>query len=147
MRLGDAELPALTRFRAAGQLVWLNRCQAGDRIDIGCLTIREGRVLHMPGELFVEYQLAAQEMRPDLFVCMAAYGDFAPGYIGTEIAYSEGGYETSRGVSLVAPQVEAALMTALRTLLAAPGRGPEKLGVDAHEREVQAARQRERANR
>ena len=29
----------------------------------------------MPGELFVEYQLAAQKMRPDHFVCMAAYAD------------------------------------------------------------------------
>ena len=53
------------------------------------------RVLHMPGELFVEYQLAAQKLRPDLFVAMAAYGDYGPGYIGTEVAYPQGGYETS----------------------------------------------------
>jgi hypothetical protein len=59
-------------------------------------------VLHMPGELFVEYQLAAQRMRPDRLVCMAAYGDYGPGYIGTEIAYSEGGYETGEA-SRVAP--------------------------------------------
>jgi hypothetical protein len=32
----------------------------------------------MPGELFVEYQLAAKAMRPDLFVTMAAYGDYGP---------------------------------------------------------------------
>ena len=30
----------------------------------------------MPGELFVEYQLAAQQMRPNDFVAMAAYGDY-----------------------------------------------------------------------
>jgi len=52
-------------------------------------------VLHMPGELFVEYQLAAQRMRPNDTVCMAAYGDYGPGYIGTQIAYTQGGYETS----------------------------------------------------
>ena len=58
----------------------------------------------MPGELFVEYQLAAQKFRPDLFVAMAAYGDYAPGYIGTEIAYPQGGYETGPRASLVAPR-------------------------------------------
>jgi len=73
-------------------------------------------VLHMPGELFVEYQLAAQKMRPDLFVAMAAYGDYAPGYIGTEVAYPQGGYETGK-VSLVAPKVEGVLMEAIERLL------------------------------
>ena len=58
-----------------------------------------------------------QQLRPDLFVCLAAYGDYAPGYIGTEIAYSQGGYETSPGVSLVAPSVEGLLLETLRKLL------------------------------
>jgi hypothetical protein len=71
----------------------------------------------MPGELFVEYQLAAQRMRPDLFVAMAAYGDYGPGYIGTEIAYSQGGYETGPNASLVAPEVEGVLMAAMRQIL------------------------------
>ena len=64
-------------------------------------------------------QLAAQQLRPELFVAMAAYGDYAPGYIGTEIAYSQGGYETSPGASKVAPQVEEVLMSAIRKLLEA----------------------------
>ncbi len=70
----------------------------------------------MPGELFVEYQLAAQEMKPEKFVAMAAYGDYGPGYIGTRIAYSQGGYETGP-VSRTSPEVEEVLMTALRELL------------------------------
>ena len=74
-------------------------------------------MLHLPGELFVEYQLAAQKMRPDLFVAMAAYGDYGPGYIGTEIAYSQGGYETSPRASLVAPGVEKVLMDTIGRLL------------------------------
>ena len=44
----------------------------------------------MPGELFVEYQLAAKAERKDLFVAMAAYGDYGPYYIGTAVAYTEG---------------------------------------------------------
>jgi hypothetical protein len=48
---------------------------------------------------------------------MAAYGDYAPGYIGTEIAYTEGGYETSQRATQVAPAVEKVLMSAIRQLL------------------------------
>ena len=73
--------------------------------------------LFRPGELFVEYQLQAVAMRPDLFVAMAAYGDYAPGYIGTEISYGQGGYETSARASRVAPSVEKVLVGAMRDLL------------------------------
>ena len=71
----------------------------------------------MPGELFVEYQLAAKKMRPDLFVTMAAYGDYGPGYIGTTIGYDQGGYETSHPASHVAPNVETVLTDGMRKLL------------------------------
>ena len=105
------------RGGAARSLAWLRRCKAGDPIDVACLTLGEARILHLPGELFVEYQIAAQKLRPDLFVAMAAYGDYAPGYIGTEVAYSQGGYETSDRASRVAPGVERVLMDAMRRLL------------------------------
>ncbi len=75
------------------------------------------RALYMPGELFVEYQLAAKAMRPDLHVAMAAYGDYGPGYIGTNQAYGQGGYETSEAASNVAPEVERVLMEGLGALL------------------------------
>jgi hypothetical protein len=55
-------------------------------------------------------------MKPQATVCMAAYGDYGPGYIGTEIAYSQGGYETSY-VSRVAPNVEKVLLEAIGQLL------------------------------
>lgn len=101
----------------ADQLAWIVRCEAGHEIDIACLRVGNARVVHMPGELFVEYQLAAKQLRPDLHVSMAAYGEYGPGYIGTEIAYSQGGYETSERASNVAPQVEAILMDAVKKLL------------------------------
>jgi hypothetical protein len=99
------------------QLAWVLRCASGHKIDISCLLVGDVRILHMPGELFVEYQLAAKELRPDLKVAMAAYGDYGPGYIGTEIAYAEGGYETSAAASKVAPGSEKVLMDAVKTLL------------------------------
>jgi hypothetical protein len=101
----------------ASRLAWLRRCQSGHRIEVACLSLGRARILHLPGELFVEYQLAAKAERPDLFVAMAAYGDYAPWYIGTAKAYEEGGYETGPTASNVAPDVERVLMGAIRKLL------------------------------
>jgi len=116
-QIGNAKLGRSTRIRSAVHLAWLRRCEEGHKIDISCLALGDVRILHMPGELFVEYQLAAQKMRPDLFVAMAAYGDYAPGYIGTAIAYGQGGYETSPLSSRVSRNVETVLMDAISHLL------------------------------
>ena len=115
-RMADAKLPMLDRLRAARNLAWAQRCEKGTKIDLGCLKAGPAYVLYMPGELFVEYQLAAQKMRSDSPVMMAAYGDYGMGYIGTEIAYTQGGYETGP-VSRVAPEVEGVLMTGMRELV------------------------------
>lgn len=114
--LADRAATERDRIRAARDLVFLRRGQSKDAVDIGCLRLGEARIVHMPGELFVEYQLSAQAMRPDSFVAMAAYGDYGSGYIGTAIAYSQGGYETSY-VSRVAPEVESVLTNAMQQLL------------------------------
>ncbi|MEP1647655.1 MAG: hypothetical protein ABJK10_26045, partial [Rhodopirellula bahusiensis] len=66
--------------------------------------------------------------RPDLKVAMAAYGDYGPGYIGTEEAYGQGGYETSQRASKVAPAVETVLMKGVQKLL----------GVDSTDQSEQA---------
>jgi hypothetical protein len=110
-------LPARGYVAQADQLAWVVRCKSGHAIDLACLRIGDVRVLHMPGELFVEYQLAAKRMRPDLHVAMAAYGDYGPAYIGTAVAYAEGGYETGPRASNVAPEVELVLMGAIKRLL------------------------------
>ncbi|MBI2479378.1 MAG: hypothetical protein HYV60_12325 [Planctomycetia bacterium] len=115
--IDDDKTPAATRLNSASHLAWLKRNQSGLTIGTSCLRLGDVYIVHMPGELFIEYQLAAQAMRPNNTVCMAAYGDYGPGYIGTEIAYGQGGYETSDRASRVAPQVEGVLMKALRRLL------------------------------
>ena len=107
--------PASTQ--AAQKLAWLMRQQSQHAIDIPMLSLGDIRLVHMPGELFVEYQLAAKAMRPDLKVAMAAYGDYGPCYIGTAIAYDQGGYETSEGATNVSAAVEPVLLDALRQLL------------------------------
>jgi hypothetical protein len=118
-RLQNPQQKQTERLRAARDLIFVRRTRDGHRIPVTCLQLGPARVLHLPGELFVEYQLAAQRMRPGEFVAMAAYGDYGTGYIGTEIAYGQGGYETGP-VSRVAPGVEKVLMTALRDLVDRP---------------------------
>jgi hypothetical protein len=104
------------RARAARDLAWARRVKAHRPIQLSCLRLPGVSLVHMPGELFVEYQLAAAQMQPAATVCMAAYGDYGPGYIGTERSYAEGGYETGY-VSLVAPEVERVLKDGMAELL------------------------------
>jgi hypothetical protein len=112
--------PARGYISYADQLAWVTRSKSGHSTEITCLRIGDSRMLHLPGELFVEYQLAAKAMRPDLHVTMAAYGDYGPGYIGVEKAYAEGGYETGPNSSNVAPGAESILLGAMEQLLTAP---------------------------
>lgn len=114
--LSNKKAKTLSRLKAARNIAWAKRAMDSQDITIGRLRLGPIDILQMPGELFVEYQLAAQKMRPDAFVCMAAYGDYGPGYIGTAIAYTQGGYETGP-VSRVSPRVEVVLMKAMQELL------------------------------
>jgi hypothetical protein len=114
--LNNTDAKLIPRVRAARNIAWAQRATDGPAITIARLRLGPIDILHMPGELFVEYQLAAQKMRLNAFVCMAAYGDYGPGYIGTAIAYTQGGYETGP-VSRVSPRVEKILMDAMHELL------------------------------
>lgn len=98
------------------KLVWLRRLEAGKKIDVSLLSIGKARILHLPGEPFVEYQLAAKAERPDLFVAVAGYGDYGVGYIGNAAAYAQGGYETGQASGVTA-EAEGILMKAIRKLM------------------------------
>jgi hypothetical protein len=114
--LHDDKQPLIPRLQAARAVAWARRTGSGHKINIARLRLGPIDILHLPGELFVEYQLAAQKLRPASFVCLAAYGDYGTGYIGTADAYTQGGYETSI-VSRVSPRSEAILMRAIGELL------------------------------
>lgn len=115
--LADENAEIRARVRAARALAFMWRMNSGHKIDLAALDIGPATVLHMPGELCIGYQLAAQDMRPDRFVCMAAYGEYGPGYICLREAYAQGGYEPS--ASRVSPDVEDVLMDAMSALLQA----------------------------
>lgn len=101
-------------------MAFLDRMVNDEKIDIGMLQMNDIRVLFMPGELFVEYQLAAKAERPDLKIAMAAYGDLGSGYIGTANLYEKGGYKVSERASNLDPSVEGVLMGAIIKLLNKP---------------------------
>jgi hypothetical protein len=104
-------------------MAWLKRRDTP--IEVNCLDFGNGVLnLFLPGEAFVEYQLAAQRMRPDAVVHVAAYGDDGPGYIPTAKAYLEGGYEPT--VALAGPDSEAILLKTIRKLLQVEGKGDRK---------------------
>lgn len=113
----DGKATKARRGNAAFQLAWLERI---DRpVDVCCLDLGEALLLHLPGEAFIEYQLAAQALRKDRFVCVAAYGDGGPGYIPTDRAFFEGGYEPT--VALAAPCEKLLLAGMARALGARDG--------------------------
>ncbi len=118
--LGDPDQAVMSRLNAAMQLAYLREHQAGQGIAISRWRIGGVDALHMPAELFVEYQLAAQRLQPDRTVAMAAYGQYGPQYIGTAVAYEQGGYETSPRASCVDQQAEPILMGAIAELLGVP---------------------------
>lgn len=82
-----------TRLLAALDLAWLHRLKENPKVDLACLSFGPVKILMLPGESFVEYQLYAQNIRPDDFVAVAAYGEGGTGYICMDAALSEGGYE------------------------------------------------------
>lgn len=106
------------KFRAAEKLAWYQRNTSGLLVDVAALRLGKIWILSLPGESFIEYQLAAQQMEPGGVVCTAAYADYGPGYIGTKKSYFEkGGYETSDIVSGTGPGVEDVLMKAMEAIL------------------------------
>ncbi len=74
---------------AALGLSWKQRCERGIPIDVPLIDFGVAQYVLLPAESYVEYQLAAQELRPDSFVVVAGYGECGPGYIPIERAWKE----------------------------------------------------------
>lgn len=116
-QLASDSISPNVKLNAAKHLAWLQRTRSGHKIDVSALQIDDISILNLPGELFIEYQLAAQKLKPEEKICVAAYGEYGPGYIGTKKAYSQGGYETSERASRVSEDAEEVLLQAIREVL------------------------------
>ena len=71
------------------RLSWKKRVDAGKPIDLPVLDFGSAVLALLPAESYVEFQLAAQKLRPDSFVLVAGYGECGPGYIPIERAWKE----------------------------------------------------------
>ena len=97
---------------------WHARVARGQPIDLPVIDFGPALVVLLPGESYVEYQLLAQQLRPDRFVFTIGYGECATGYVPTERAWQE--QDTNlRDWCWVAPGAEAVLTDALRKVLEA----------------------------
>ncbi len=113
--IADSGLGDDFRKHAAMALVHLRWVREGKTTPLTSLRLGDDiRIIHLPGEPFIDYQLYVQESYPEKFIAVAGYGDGIPGYIPLAESFAEGGYEIR--TSYVAPDVEQELKQVLMTL-------------------------------
>ena len=92
--LADPKSSFRQKLKAGFNLAWVQRVKRGELVQLSSLTMGDICLVHLCGEPFVQYQLAAQKMAPAKFVCVAGYGDCAMSYIGGDAMLRDvGGYE------------------------------------------------------
>ncbi|MBM4074095.1 MAG: hypothetical protein FJ267_00440 [Planctomycetes bacterium] len=105
------------RCLAALALSWRKRHAAKQAIDLPVLDFGSAAISLLPGETYVAFQLAAQQMRPNDFVIVMGYGESAPGFVPIEQAWKEGDSNLSSWC-WVDPGCEPIMTAALRKSLA-----------------------------
>jgi len=104
----------VTMARAAQEGLLESFYAAGRPAEVQVIRIGPWSFVGWPGEVFVEYALALKAQAPDTFVISLANGELQ-GYIATEAAAIEGGYEASN--ALFAPASGQLLVSAALQLL------------------------------
>jgi hypothetical protein len=120
--MNDARSDPEVRRQAAGRLLQFERL--GGPMELASIELGPATIVHLPGEPMVEFQKYAQRIAPQKFVAVAGYGLGTPGYICTEAAFEEGGYEP--GASAVVPESEKRMKTAIRQMLGVESAGREE---------------------
>ena len=104
------------RNRTSYELAYQRRAaKKAPPIVLSALHVNDVTLLHLPAEVFVEYQMRAQGLAPKRFVATAAYGDGGPWYIPTKEEYPHGGYEVT--VAFCDPAVDDELTGGIKRLL------------------------------
>lgn len=119
--LDDPKAPFIDRSHAARNLAWIQACEKGRGISVAVLRLGPAYIVFSEGELFVQYQLAAEAMQPGKFVAMATYGGNGVGVVCTKSAYSEKkGYDEEIFFSRTSAGAEEVMMRTFHTLLQHP---------------------------
>lgn len=113
--LNDPAQRTEDRILAAMGLSSRQRVSAGKPIDVPCIELGPARLVLLPGESFVGYQLMAQSLAPDAFVVTVGYGECWPGYIPTNAAFADHFHDKWLWVG---PGSEEPMHRALQSLLA-----------------------------
>ena len=114
-RLAPERLPRERNLAAMG-LSCRKRVDAGQPIDVPLIDFGAAQLLLLPGESYVEFQLAAQRMKPGSFMLVAGFGESATGYVPTEQAVTEQDTNLADWC-WVAPGAEAALLAAIKRVM------------------------------
>ena len=110
----EKESPAV-RIRSAMKLAWIDRCEQGPPLFLSSLHLNRIAALHLPAEMFLEYQLRAQTWAAGRQLATAAYGDGGPWYIPIAEEFPFGGYEVD--FAFCGKSVDAILSKAIRSLV------------------------------
>lgn len=113
--LANSAASPADRIRSAMKLIWMERCAEQIPLVISALRINRMVSLHLPAEMFVDYQLRIQKLAPSLQIATAAYGDGGPWYIPTAQEFPSGGYEVD--YAFCGPEVDTILSATFRPLL------------------------------
>jgi len=89
---------------------------------VQAIRIDDGVIVGLPGEVFVEYALGTRSSSPFDPTITLGYTNGVIGYVPTEKAYGEGGYEIDTaykfyGVQMISPESERIINDGVRTLL------------------------------
>jgi hypothetical protein len=114
-QMNEVKLSAEWRLYAATDAIYIDRI--AQPLPSSSLQMGRVHILNLPGECLLDFQLFAQRAAPEQFVAVAICGDYGPGYICTDKALAEGGYEAS--YETTAPGSEAIVNATIVKLLGA----------------------------
>lgn len=104
--------PAQDRYRAAITIAFSKRKEP---LQLAALHLGNFAVLHLPGEPMLYFQKFAAQAAAGKTVMAAGYGDISPGYLCTDEAFRQGGYEP--GASNAGASMESVLIQAIQEVV------------------------------
>ena len=110
---GMEERPAADLYRSAISVAFARRERP---LEVSALDLGAALILHLPGEPMLAFSRYAQQVATAGTAIVAGYGDISPGYICTDEAFGQGGYEPSAANS--GPGTEAQLKQVIKNLVA-----------------------------